>query len=103
MGDKTDDYKLTEDEAAYVSAEISDADFENRRKRALFLALFGTEAGKEVLCAIRDDICGVGVSCFSENPIEMARKAGRQEAFFRITEVLRIAHIEAEEDENVAR
>lgn len=98
MGDKVDDYDYTEDEISAMAEQYAFDDAENRRKRALFLHVFDTEAGREVLKSIRDDICRVGASCFDENPINMARRAGRQEAAFAIDEILAVARIEAEED-----
>lgn len=98
MREPPGEFELSEDEIAVLSEEYVAENARNRRLRALFLEVFGSEAGKEVLGAIRDEVCRVGVSCFDENPVLMARKAGRQEAFFAIDEILKAAAEEAAEE-----
>lgn len=63
--------RRTEAEAA-MKARL----FEARSK--IYLA-FSTDAGKEALELICGTICEEGTSCYSDNPLDMARKAGRQE------------------------
>lgn len=98
MSEKSIGFNYNEDEISAISEEYVAADAENRRIRALFRSVFGTDAGKEVLEVIRRDICCVGMSCFDENPVNMARRAGRQEAAFAIDEILNLAEKEEKED-----
>ncbi len=91
MGDKTDDYSYTPEEMAALSEAFDNADSENRRIRALFLEVFGTDHGKEVLKVIREEICRVGRSCFEADALQMARRCGRQEAAYAIDEILAAA------------
>lgn len=97
MGDKTDDYEYTEEEIAFLSEAHLAEELENRRVRALFLSVFNTEHGKQVLNALKTDVCCIGKSCFNENPVVMARMAGRQEVALAIDEILSTAVREAEE------
>lgn len=49
------------------------------RLRADFESVWASDAGRRVLEYLCKDVCGEGRSCFSENPIIMARLAGRHE------------------------
>lgn len=98
MSDKVDEYEYTEEEVSALSEEYALAEAENRRIRALFLQIFESEAGKEVLRVIREEVCRVNTSCFDENPLMMARRAGRQEAALAIDEILAKAREDLEED-----
>lgn len=91
MGDKTDEYSYTPEELAALSEAFDGAEAENRRIRALFLEVFGTEHGREVLKVIREEICRVGQSCFEADALQMARRCGRQEAAYAIDEILAAA------------
>lgn len=98
MSDKVDEYEYTEEEISAISEEYAIGDAENRRIRALFLQVFESEAGKEVLKAIRETVCGVNKSCFDENTASMARRVGRQEVAFIIDDILQLARSEAQEE-----
>lgn len=98
MSDKHDIYEPSEEEKAYLRARYIEEESQNRLTRALFLQVFSTKEGQQVLKAIREGICSVNSSCFNENPVAMARRAGRQEVAFDIEEVLSVARQEAEED-----
>lgn len=102
MSDYDADFEQMDDGKSILAEEYVRAEAENRRIRALFLSLFGTNTGVEVLKTIREQVCLVGCSCFDENPVLMARKAGRQEVAYAIDDILRIARMEEEEDANVA-
>lgn len=98
MGDKVDEYEYTEEEISAISEKYAAEDAENRRIRAVFLQVFESKAGKVVLKAIRETVCGVNKSCFDESSMSMARRAGRQEVAFIIDEILELARREAQEE-----
>lgn len=98
MSDKADEYEYTEDEISALSAAYAAEDAENRRIRALFLNVFESDAGRDVLKSIREVVCGVNKSCFDENPVSMARRVGRQEVAFIIDDILGLARREALEE-----
>lgn len=98
MGDKDDVYRYTDEEISFLSEKISEEEAYNRRIRALFLSVFESEAGKQVLAAIKSDVCGINATCFDANPVEMARKAGRQEVAYAIESIMALARDEAKEE-----
>ena len=51
---------------------------------AAYFRVFSGEEGARVLEHVCRAICGEGASCFSHDPIEMARKAGQQEVALMI-------------------
>lgn len=91
-------FGLTSDEVSYMSAEIERINAEAAEKRAVLLAVFGNEMGAKALEIIKKDLCLVETSCFDENPVVMARKAGRQEVYFVLADELASAKRESEED-----
>ena len=98
MFEVRNDYGSASDAAEYISAEYARLNAEAEAKRARLLAVFGTEAGAEVLDIIKKDICLVETSCFDESALSMARKAGRQEVYFSLVAALKEAKEEAEEN-----
>lgn len=92
------DFGLTSDEVSYMSAEIERINAESAAKRACLLATFDGEHGATALDIIKKDLCLVEMSCFDENPVVMARKAGRQEVYFALVEALALAKKEADEN-----
>jgi len=91
-----EDMKMVEDDLYEGVME------ESSRIGALFLKVFGTEDGKEVLEFIKTGLCGLGMSVFSESAVEMARKAGKQEVGLAIEGILK-ASLEAEREKELMK
>lgn len=96
MSDKDDIFEYTKEELAYLEDNRLELEAENRRIRALFLSVFGTEEGKAVLTAIKEQLCRRNSTCFDANPVEMARRAGRQEIALELDGIIELARQEAE-------
>ena len=86
------------EENADINPFVSEEEFakelkerENAKERGetivkALIDTFDTPSGAIVLEWFGRDVCGFGLSCFSNDALTMARKAGRQEAFLMLKE-----------------
>lgn len=91
-----EDMKMVEDDL------MDGVGAEQARLGSLFLKVFGTEAGSEVLSYIKTGLCGQGMSVFSTDELDMARKAGKLEVALAIDAILMAAkEMEKERPDNL--
>jgi len=78
----------------YENMHVAEA--EMRAKRELFLNVFGSDEGAEVLDTICKEICGENRGVFNESATQMARLAGRQEIAVILRSIMAMAVSERE-------
>lgn len=74
----------------YVKA-LSESSEMEKKKCEMFKNLvetFDNPTGARVLEWFGREVCGFGQSCFSEDSLTMARKAGRQEAYLILRDTI---------------